>query len=69
MLMNFISNDYCNKLGNANNKCVDLICLSFANIILTHLTGFDGVQHTLGKTQQQGIEQGCHRSVPLTQDR
>lgn len=53
----------------SNHICVDLICLSFANVILTNLTGFDGVQHTLGKTQQQGIEQGCHRSVPLTQDR
>ena len=48
---------------------VDLICLRFANVIPTHLTGFDGVQHTLGKTQQQGIEQGCHHSVPSTQDR
>lgn len=53
----------------SNHISVDLICLSFANVIFTHLTGFDGVQHTLGKTQQQGIEQGCHRSVPLTQDR
>ena len=30
----------------SNNKCVDLICLCFTNIVLTHLTGFDGVQHT-----------------------
>ena len=30
----------------SNNKCVDLICLGFANVILSHLTGFDGVQHT-----------------------
>lgn len=53
----------------SNNISVDLICLRFANVIPTHLTGFDGVQHTLGKTQQQGIEQGCHHSVPSTQDR
>ena len=53
----------------SNNKCVDLICFSFTNIVLTHLTGFDGVPHTLGRTQQQDIEQGCHRSVPSTQDR
>ena len=25
---------------------VDLICLRFANVILTNLTGFDGVQYT-----------------------
>ena len=30
----------------SNNICVDLICLSFANVVLSHLTGFDGVQHT-----------------------
>ena len=30
----------------SNNKCVELICLRFTNIVLTHLTGFDGVQHT-----------------------
>ena len=53
----------------SNNKCVDLICLRFTNIVLTNLTGFDVVQHTLDRTQQQGIEQGCHRTVPLTGDR
>ena len=37
--------------------------------LFLHLTGFDGVQQTLGKTQQQGIEQGCHYSMSLTQDR
>ena len=30
----------------SNHICVDLICLSFANVVFTHLTGFDGVQHT-----------------------
>jgi hypothetical protein len=30
----------------SNNISVDLICLRFANVILTHLTGLDGVQHT-----------------------
>ena len=30
----------------SNHVSVDLICLSFANVIFSHLTGFDGVQHT-----------------------
>lgn len=30
----------------SNHVSVDLICLSFANVIFPHLTGFDGVQHT-----------------------
>ena len=42
--------------SSSNNICVELICLCFVDVIFTHLTGFDGVQHTLGKTQQQGIE-------------
>ena len=29
----------------SNYISVDLICLRFANVILMHLTGFDGVQH------------------------
>ena len=29
-----------------NQKVKTLICLRFTNIVLTHLTGFDGVQHT-----------------------
>ena len=28
----------------------------------------DGAQHTPGNFQRQGIEQGCHYSVPLIQD-
>ena len=35
----------------SNHISVDLICLSFANVIFSHLTGFDGVQHTLDKAQ------------------
>ena len=30
----------------SNHICVDLICLRFANVVFTNLTGFDGVQHT-----------------------
>ena len=30
----------------SNHVSVDLICLSLANVIFSHLTGFDGVQHT-----------------------
>ena len=30
----------------SNNTSVDLICFRFANVILTHLTGFDGAQYT-----------------------
>ena len=28
-----------------------------------------GFNTHIGRTQQQGIEQGCHRNVPSTQDR
>ena len=35
----------------SNHVSVDLICLSFTNVIFSHLTGFDGGHHTLGKAQ------------------
>ena len=35
----------------SNHISVNLICLSFAKVIFTHLTGFDGVQHIFGKAQ------------------
>ena len=53
----------------SNDVCVDLISLRFANVILPHSRSFDGVQHTPGNFQRQGIEQGCRHSVPLIQDR
>ena len=30
----------------SNHVSVDLICLSFTNVIFSHLTGFDGAPHT-----------------------
>ena len=53
----------------SNDVCVDLICLRFVNAIPSHSRSLDGVQHTPGKFQRQGIKQGCHHSVPLIQDR
>ena len=53
----------------SNDVCVDLICLRLANVILSHSRSFDGVQHTPGNFQRQGIEQCCRHSVPLIQDR
>ena len=45
-----------------------LAALSLADVFL-HCKCLNRIRHTHGSNWQQGVEQNCRHSVPLTQDR